>query len=268
MNGAAAFIAGFGLMENSPAVIIGAMLIAMLFGPIVGIAMALAEADLRLLRQTLAAEVVGAACVVGVGCFIGLSTRHLEIGSEILNRSAPNLLDLLIALVGGLAGAFTFLSSSLSSVIVGVAIATALVPPLTTYGILLVGPRTATGRNGCVLAILSQLFGDRLWSNDCLSAWRISPCRNGEGSERDRAAIGIRRLATRPRIPPVWHACTDQRTGNNAKPDSQHSGSGDRESSRGAAGRTHAGSDADQDHRLGGDTHTATLHSGSSCLLE
>jgi len=70
MNVAAAFIAGFGLMENSPAVIIGAMLIAMLFGPIVGIAMALAEADLRLLRQTLAAEVVGAACVVGVGCFI------------------------------------------------------------------------------------------------------------------------------------------------------------------------------------------------------
>ena len=84
--------------------------------------------------------------------FHRLSTRHLEIGSEILNRSAPNLLDLLIALVGGLAGAFTFLSSSLSSVIVGVAIATALVPPLTTYGILLVGPRTATGRNGCVLA--------------------------------------------------------------------------------------------------------------------
>ena len=70
MNVGAAFIAGFGLMENSPAVIIGAMLIAMLFGPIVGIAMALAEADLRLLRQTLAAEVVGAACVVGVGCFI------------------------------------------------------------------------------------------------------------------------------------------------------------------------------------------------------
>jgi len=99
MNVAAAFIAGFGLMENSPAVIIGAMLIAMLFGPIVGIAMALAEADLRLLRRALAAEVVGAACVVGIGCLIGLSTRHLEIGSEILNRSAPNLLDLLIALV-------------------------------------------------------------------------------------------------------------------------------------------------------------------------
>src|SRR5271169_3306239 len=60
MNVAAAFIAGFGLMENSPAVIIGAMLIAMLFGPIVGIAMALAEADLRLLSRALVAEGVGA----------------------------------------------------------------------------------------------------------------------------------------------------------------------------------------------------------------
>jgi len=162
MNVAAAFIAGFGLMENSPAVIIGAMLIAMLFGPIVGIAMALAEADLRLLRRALAAEVVGAACVVGVGSLIGLSTRHLEIGSEILNRSAPNLLDLLIALVGGLAGGFTFLSSSLSSVIVGVAIATALVPPLTTCGILLARglPQAAMGGFLLFLANFSAIaFG-------------------------------------------------------------------------------------------------------------
>jgi len=53
MNVAAAFIAGFGLMENSPAVIIGAMLIAMLFGPIVGIAMALAKADMPLLSRAL-----------------------------------------------------------------------------------------------------------------------------------------------------------------------------------------------------------------------
>ena len=93
---------------------------------------------------------------------IGLSTRHLEIGSEILNRSAPNLLDLLIALVGGLAGGFTFLSSSLSSVIVGVAIATALVPPLTTCGILLARglPEAAVGAFLLFLANLSAIaFG-------------------------------------------------------------------------------------------------------------
>jgi uncharacterized hydrophobic protein (TIGR00271 family) len=165
MNVAAAFIAGFGLMENSPAVIIGAMLIAMLFGPILGIAMALAEADLHLLGRALVAEVVGAICVLAVGCVIGLSTRHLMIGSEILNRTAPSLLDLLIALVGGLAGGFAFLSSTLGSVIVGVAIATALVPPLTTCGILLARglPNAAMGAFLLFLANFSAIaFGAML----------------------------------------------------------------------------------------------------------
>jgi uncharacterized hydrophobic protein (TIGR00271 family) len=162
MNVAAALIAGFGLMENSPAVIIGAMLIAMLFGPIIGIAMALAEADLRLLGRALKAEFVGAICVLAIGCLIGLSSRHLTIGSEILNRTSPNLLDLLIALVGGLAGGFTFLSTSLSGVIVGVAIATALVPPLTTCGILLARglPEPAMGAFLLFLANFSAIaFG-------------------------------------------------------------------------------------------------------------
>jgi uncharacterized hydrophobic protein (TIGR00271 family) len=137
MNLAAALIAGFGLMENSPAVIIGAMLIAMLYGPIVGIALGLAEANLQLLRRALLAEVVGAVFVLAAGLLIGISTRDLTIGSEILGRTSPSLVDLLIALVGGLAGGFSFVSAGLSFAVVGVAIATALVPPLTTCGILL-----------------------------------------------------------------------------------------------------------------------------------
>jgi uncharacterized hydrophobic protein (TIGR00271 family) len=147
MNLAAALIAGFGLMENSPAVIIGAMLIAMLYGPIMGIAFGLAEANLHLVGRSLAAEFVGAAVVLVAGWVIGLSTRDLTIGSEILARTSPNLIDLLIALVGGLAGGFTFVSTGLSSVVVGVAIATALVPPLTTCGILLARqlPNAAAG---------------------------------------------------------------------------------------------------------------------------
>jgi uncharacterized hydrophobic protein (TIGR00271 family) len=137
MNLAAAMIAGFGLLDNSPAVIIGAMLIALLYGPIVGIALGLAEANLPLLRRALLAEVVGALLVLAAGLLIGISTRDLNIGSEILGRTSPSLVDLLIGLVGGLAGGFTFVSTGLSSVVVGVAIATALVPPLTTCGILL-----------------------------------------------------------------------------------------------------------------------------------
>lgn len=137
MNAAAALIAGFGLLENSPAVIIGAMLIAMLYGPIIGIALGLAEASLFLLGRSLVSEVAGAAWVWTIGYAVGAASREIPIGSEILSRTSPNILDLLIALVGGLAGGFTYLLTGLSGVIVGVAIATALVPPLVSCGILL-----------------------------------------------------------------------------------------------------------------------------------
>ena len=137
MNVAAALIAGLGLIENSPATIIGAMLIAMLYGPIVGIGLGLAEANLQLLGRSLFAEIVGAAFVLASGFLIGMASRDLVIGSEILGRTSPSMVDLLVALVGGLAGGFTFVSTGLSGVVVGVAIATSLVPPLTTCGILL-----------------------------------------------------------------------------------------------------------------------------------
>jgi uncharacterized hydrophobic protein (TIGR00271 family) len=137
MNAAATLIAGFGLLQNSPAVIIGAMLIAMLFGPIVGIALGLAEADMPLLGRSLVSEIAGAAWVLGIGYAVGMASRSLSMGSEILSRSSPSLLDLLIGLAGGIAGGFTYVSTGLTGVIVGVAIATALVPPLTSCGILL-----------------------------------------------------------------------------------------------------------------------------------
>ena len=137
MNVAAALIAGLGLMENSPATIIGAMLIAMLYGPIIGIGLGLAEADLHLLGRALWTEFFGALFVLASGFLIGLASRDIVIGSEILGRTSPTMVDLLVALVGGLAGGFTFISRGLSGVVVGVAIATSLVPPLTTCGILL-----------------------------------------------------------------------------------------------------------------------------------
>jgi uncharacterized hydrophobic protein (TIGR00271 family) len=137
MNAAATLIAGFGLLQNSEAVIIGAMLIAMLFGPIVGIALGLAEGDMRLLGRSLLSEIIGAAWVLLLGYAVGMVSRSLSMGSEILSRTSPSLLDLLIGLVGGIAGGFTYVSKGLTGVIVGVAIATALVPPLASCGILL-----------------------------------------------------------------------------------------------------------------------------------
>jgi uncharacterized hydrophobic protein (TIGR00271 family) len=137
MNAAATLIAGFGLFEDSPAVIIGAMLIAALLGPIQGLAMALAESDLKLLRVSLTAEIVGAALVMVLGITLGTIDRTSPLGHEILARTAPNILDLLIGLVGGAAASFAISKPRLASMAVGVAIATALVPPLTTSGILI-----------------------------------------------------------------------------------------------------------------------------------
>ena len=137
MNTAATLIAGLGLFEDSPAVIIGAMLIAALLGPIQGMAMALAESDLKLLRLSLTAEVVGAALVLVLGIGLGTIDRTSPLGHEILARTAPNILDLLIGLVGGAAAAYAAATPGLICTAVGVAIATALVPPLTACGILL-----------------------------------------------------------------------------------------------------------------------------------
>jgi uncharacterized hydrophobic protein (TIGR00271 family) len=137
MNAAATMLAGFGLLENSPAVIIGAMLIAMLFRPLVGIAMGLAEANLSLLGRSLFSEFVGAAWVLAISYVVGMASRNVPVASEILSRTSPNILDLLIGLVGGIAGGFTYVSTGLTGVLVGVAIATALLPPLTSCGILL-----------------------------------------------------------------------------------------------------------------------------------
>jgi len=137
MNACATLLAGFGLMQNSPAVIIGAMLVAMLFGPLMGIALGLAEADMPLLARSLVSEIIGAVLVLSIGYALGTASRSLSIGSEILSRTSPTVLDLLIGLVGGSAGGFTYVSTGLTGAVVAVAISTALVPPLTSCGILL-----------------------------------------------------------------------------------------------------------------------------------
>jgi uncharacterized hydrophobic protein (TIGR00271 family) len=137
MNAAATLIAGYGLLADSVAVVIGAMLIAMLYGPILGLGFAMATADTRLLARSLAAEITGAAWVLSLGLALGLMHGEILIGEQILARTAPNLLDLMIALVGGAAGAYATISTRISGAVVGVAIATALCPPLTACGILI-----------------------------------------------------------------------------------------------------------------------------------
>lgn len=130
-----AIIATFGLLANSTAVVIGAMLVAPLMGPIFGIALALSTGDRQLLKTAIFAEVVGIVLAVALPTLIGLIPLRPDFGTEILARTQPTIYDVLIALASGLAGAYALVDEKISPALPGVAIATALVPPLAACGL-------------------------------------------------------------------------------------------------------------------------------------
>jgi uncharacterized hydrophobic protein (TIGR00271 family) len=131
----AAAIATFGLLQNSPAVIIGAMLVAPLMAAIFGLSLGIVRGDLRLLRRAGSATLRGILLAIAVAVLLGLLVPAATPQSEILNRTSPSLLDLGIALASGAAGAYALSRKGVSAALPGVAIAAALVPPLATVGI-------------------------------------------------------------------------------------------------------------------------------------
>ncbi len=135
MIGLATGIATFGLMVNSPAVIIGAMLVAPLMAAIMGLGMGLVQADTTLLQISASASLRGMLLSIGVGLLIGLAVPGADATPEILARTSPSLFDLGVALVSGLAGAYALCRKGVSASLPGVAIAAALVPPLGVVGI-------------------------------------------------------------------------------------------------------------------------------------
>jgi uncharacterized hydrophobic protein (TIGR00271 family) len=128
-------IAAFGLVMNSTAVVIGAMLVAPLMTPILGLALALVRGDAGLLGIALRSEVIGVVISISAGCILGLTLpEYFEPTTEMLSRTQPNLFDLLVAVLAGAAGAYALVDVKLSPILPGVAIATAIVPPLANCG--------------------------------------------------------------------------------------------------------------------------------------
>lgn len=130
----AIFIASLGLNVNSTAVIIGAMLVSPLMGPIIGLGFGMAINDLSILKKSLKSYLFAAAVGLATSTVFFLLSPINEAHSEILARTSPNIYDVLIALFGGLAGILAISSKLKGNVIPGVAIATALMPPLCTAG--------------------------------------------------------------------------------------------------------------------------------------
>lgn len=126
-------IAILGLLQSSPAVVIGAMLISPLMGPIIGLGFALATIDSAEIRRTILALAVGAVVAVAFTALIVVVSPLQNVTGELAARTRPNLFDLVIAILSALAGTYATIRGRAGTV-VGVAIATALMPPLATIG--------------------------------------------------------------------------------------------------------------------------------------
>ncbi|GAB2646297.1 DUF389 domain-containing protein [Psychrobacter pocilloporae] len=153
MNTLSAIIASYGLVTNSAAVVIGAMLVAMMLGPITGVALAIIDYRMPLLRKSLLTVLAGVFLVILVGFVVGLLHQGQPLTNEILSRTQPTSMDLMIALAGGTAGAYAMVSPHLSVAVVGVAVATALVPPLAASGILFANGEIQMGLGAALLAL-------------------------------------------------------------------------------------------------------------------
>lgn len=128
-------IATLGLLSNSAAVIIGAMLIAPLMFPIRGVAFGALEGNVVLFRLGLIAIVVGTLLAIALAWFLGSLVGLPEFGSEVVARSKPTLLDLGIAVAAGGISGFAKVQPKVSATLAGTAIAVALMPPICVIGL-------------------------------------------------------------------------------------------------------------------------------------
>lgn len=163
-------ISTLGLLSGSTATVIGAMIIAPLMGPIIGMGFAMAVANRRLLKRASLTLAAGSLATVLsamlITQFIGLRT----LTSEITARTEPTLIDLVVALAAGAAGAFAKSRHSIADAFPGVAIAVALVPPLSVIGIgMALASQSVT--SGATLLFITNLAAT-IFSGSLIFLWQ------------------------------------------------------------------------------------------------
>ncbi|MEH6636268.1 MAG: DUF389 domain-containing protein [Halioglobus sp.] len=169
MLAASGVIATFGLLSNSAAVIIGAMIVAPLMNPIISLAFGGIEANRVLIFRSLLTIVIGTIVIITMAFLVSELIGWKLAGSELIARMSPSLLDLGIAVAAGAAAAFAYTRPGVSSALAGIAIAVALVPPLCTVGVALsLGQKSGTdigfamgtvSARGPFLLYLTNIFG-------------------------------------------------------------------------------------------------------------
>ncbi len=151
-------ISTVGLLASSAATIIGAMIVAPLMGPIIAIAYSMAVGNQRLLKRSIITLLSGIALTIITSMVIAKVVGIRTFGPEIWGRVSPTLLDLAVALAAGAAGAFAKSRRNIADALPGVAIAVALVPPLSVIGIgVAMGSKSVAV--GASLLFLANLIG-------------------------------------------------------------------------------------------------------------
>ncbi|MEM8952937.1 MAG: DUF389 domain-containing protein [Verrucomicrobiota bacterium] len=181
-------IASFGLLQNSTAVVIGAMLVAPLMTPLLGAGLALVQGNIPMVRQCLRSIIYGFLGAVTIGLIAGLIVPITDLTTELLARGAPSLLDMAIAFLSGIAAAYCIARPSLMSALAGVAIAAALVPPRATTGIsLALGHIKNT--EGAALLFATNVVAIILGAALCFFAVGIRPA-----TQQSRGTLWTRRI--------------------------------------------------------------------------
>ena len=144
-------IAALGLIVNSTAVVIGAMLVAPLMTPLLGAGLSLVQGNLPLMKTCARAIVYGFFAALAIGVFIGFITPIRELTTEMASRGGPTLLDMGVAFLSGVAASYCIARPRLTAALAGVAIAAALVPPIATTGIAIALGEVAVARGAAVL---------------------------------------------------------------------------------------------------------------------
>jgi uncharacterized hydrophobic protein (TIGR00271 family) len=176
-------IATLGLLSNSAAVIIGAMIIAPLMLPIRGVAFAALEGNFILFWKALAAIIVGTIISIALAVLIGYFVALPQFGSEIISRSRPTLLDLGIAVAAGGISGFAKVQPKISESLAGTAIAVALMPPVCVIGLGLSQLNWSLSI-GATLLYFTNLLGITL---ACMLTFLLTGCTS---FKRARKAIG------------------------------------------------------------------------------
>ena len=189
----AAVIASAGIVTDSTATVIGAMIVAPLMTPILGMVLSITTSDGANLARCLGLVVAGAAAVVAVGYVVGLTVSYDIVSatsSQVAGRISPRFIDLVAALATGAVGAFALVRSDVSDTLPGVAIAISLVPPLAVVGITLEAGATSEAA-GALLLFLTNVAAILLSGIVVMALYRARSAagRADSRSMRDRASV-------------------------------------------------------------------------------